>query len=214
MPYLLALTLVLSGITDDDASTAPPLIEASGPLDGGRAAPPAVETEDGECVTEDGLPCVEEKVPTKTKKKRVYRRRVKKEEPELRFVGSAAVLGGVALNANVVGEIGVSGSAGVLFKPGIGIVALAHVHLNPVMNGVNQRYGLGVGARFGSKSYLTVGVSPTLAVDANGARFGGTVLTQVFVLIYSRFGLMLQPAIHFDAAGVLFSATLGVGFSF
>lgn len=216
MAYLLALTLVLSGVIDDDATTSPPLLEVSGPLDGGRAAPtPVVETEDGECVTDDGLPCVEDtKTPTKKKKRTSRKPRVKKEEPEFRLVGSAALLGGVALNANVAGEIGASGSVGVLFKPGIGIVGLAHVHLNPTSAGVNQRYGLGVGARFGSKSYLTVGVSPTLAVDTTGARFGGTVLTQVFVLIYSRFGVMLQPSIHFDAAGVLFSATIGVGFSF
>ena len=118
------------------------------------------------------------------------------------------------MRKHVAAEIGVSGSAGVLFKSGIGVVALAHVHLNPVPGGVNHRYGLGAGVRFGSKSYLTVGLSPTLAVDGNGVRFGGTVLTQVFVLLYSRFGVMLQPSIHFDAQGVLFSATLGAGFSF
>lgn len=216
MSYFLALALVLSGVIDDDAATAPPLLEATGPSDGGRSAPlpPTIETEDGECVTEDGLPCPDEKVATKAKRKRGSRRRVKKEEPDLRFVGGAALLGGVSLNQNVAGEIGLSGSAGVLFKPGIGIVSLAHVHLNPLQSGVNQRYGLGIGGRFGSKSYLTVGLSPTLAVDASGVRFGGTVLTQVFVLLYSRFGVMLQPAIHFDAAGVLFSATLGVGVNF
>ncbi|MGV3620557.1 MAG: hypothetical protein ACO1OB_07055 [Archangium sp.] len=222
MPYLLALSLVLSGVYDDDGATAPPLLEASGPRDGGRAAPPppVTETEDGECVTDEGLPapCVEETVepeqPTKKKKRTTRRRRVKKELPDVRFVANGAVLGGVALNANVAGEIGVSASAGALFKSGIGIVGLAHVHLNPNATRVNQRYGLGVGARFGSKSFLTVGLSPTIAVDAAGVRFGGTVLTQVFVLISSRVGVMLQPAIHFDASGVLFSATLGVGVSF
>lgn len=219
MICLCALVVLLAGSVDDDGASSPPLLEATGPQDGGRAAPVAFETEDGECVTDEGLPasCIEEPAPvekTKKRKKTTRRRRPKKEEPELRLAGSAAVLGGVALDANVAAEIGLSGSAGVLFKPGIGVVGLAHVHLNPTASGVKQRYGLGVGARFGTKSHLTVGLSPTLAVDATGARFGGTVLAQVFVLVISRFGVMFQPAIHFDAAGVLFSATLGVGFSF
>ncbi len=222
MPYTLVLALLMSGVVDDDAS-APPLLEASGPNDGGREAPqPVLETEDGECVTDEGLPasCVEESAPvekdTKKKKRTTRRRRGPKKDrtPDVRFVGLAGVLGGVALSSTVAAELGLSGAAGVLFKPGIGVVALAHVHLNPTSTRVNQRYGLGAGVRFGSKSHFTLGLSPTLLVDAAGVRFGGTVIAQILAVVASRFGVLLQPALTFDATGVVFSATIGLGVTF
>lgn len=222
MPYALVFALLMSGVVDDDAS-APPLLEASGPNDGGREAPqPVLETEDGECVTDEGLPapCVDESAPvekdTKKKKRTTRKRRGPKKDstPDVRFVGMAGVLGGVTLSSNVAPEFGVSGSAGVLFKPGIGVVAIAHVHLNPTSMGVGQRYGVGAGVRFGRKSHFTLGLSPTLSIDTTGARFGGTVIAQVLVTVVSRFGLVLQPSVTFDARVVVFSATLGIGATF
>ncbi len=225
MLYVCALALVLGQAIDDgDGATPPPLLEVTGPTDGGRAPPlPALETEDGECVTDEGLPavCSDEPEPEPTqperrkkKRRRGTRRKKAQQEAALRGVGFVGATAGLAISNDVALDVGVTGAAGVLFKEGVGVVALAHVHLNPTAAGVSQRYGLGAGVRVGTRSHLTLGLTPTLFVTPDAVRFGGTVLAHIYAQLTPHVGLLVQPSLGFNGQSFVFAISGGAGFEF
>ncbi len=142
-------------------------------------------------------------------------------EPSLAPVGDIAGHGGVLITGSgVLGAFGLTGSGGVVFRPGIGIVGVAFANFAPSSFGVAQFYGLGPAARFGRKSHVAVGVAPVLGIIPATTVTPTTVgvTTALFVrgalVIGDHFMLTAQPTLYADNSGLFFTITAGAGFSF
>ena len=165
------------------------------------------------------------------KERRRERREAEREErreregPPVHFVGNLVGHGGLFTAvtpgfASVSGVFGASGSAGILFRSGIGLVAVANVQLSPNGFGLAQFYSLGPAIRFGEKSHILVGVAPTIGVvpatTANPPAVGllGSVFAQGALVLLDRLTLMVQPMLSADRGGFIFTLTGGVGVQF
>lgn len=165
------------------------------------------------------------------KERRRERREAEREErrekdgPGAHFVGNLVGHGGlfVAVTPSVAvasGVFGASGSAGVMFRSGIGIVGVVNVQLSPNGFGLAQFYSVGPAIRFGEKSHILIGVAPTLGVvpatTASPAAVGllGSVFAQGALVLLERLTLMVQPMLSADRGGFIFTLTGGVGVQF
>lgn len=208
MLYLAVAALLLTTPPDEG----PPLIEADSgegdfELPSFDNAADATTTPD-ETAPEPGAP---------NRKKPSKRRSRKKVVPELRAVGLVALGAGIGVqtSATVQFDADLVGAGGVMFRSGVGVVGLANIQLMPGATGITQRYGLGAGVRFGRRTHVTIGSTATvLSTPRFGPEFAGTAIVQVFGLIKSRFGFVLQPTFTWSAHVLLFSVTLGLGVNF
>lgn len=164
-----------------------------------------------------------ERIRERREAEREQRREI--EGPSARFVGNIVAHGGMLVAATpttaaIYGAFGASGSAGVMFRSGIGIVGVANVQLAPNGFGIMQMYSLGPAVRFGSKSHVLVGVAPTLGVvpanTQSPAAVGllASVFAQGSLVLLDRLTLMLQPVLSSDGRGVILTLTGGIGVQF
>ncbi|MDP2275645.1 MAG: hypothetical protein Q8K32_33160 [Archangium sp.] len=126
--------------------------------------------------------------------------------------------GGLFGGGAAVPAFAFTGSAGVRFRSGVGIVGVAHGRIVVGPGGSIQLYGLGPGVRFGNRTQLTLALTGTYgAINVGSLRSGGglfTMLAQVAVVIGDHFTLLAQPTIDFDASEVIGSLTGGLGITF
>ncbi len=206
MLYLAVAALLLTNTPDDEA---PVIEDDSGEGEFGLPSfETAPESAPDEPDDEPGAPARKKHQKKKPRRKRVV--------PELRGVGLLSLGAGIGASASGLQfDADLIGSGGVMFRPGIALVGLAHVQLMPSAVGVTQRYGLGAGVRFGRHTHLTLGTTANVLYTRRyGAEFAGTAIVQVFGLIKSRFGFVLTPTFTWSAHLVLFSVTLGLGVNF
>ncbi|MGV3620555.1 MAG: hypothetical protein ACO1OB_07045 [Archangium sp.] len=148
-----------------------------------------------------------------------------REGPSTRFVGNIAGHGGLLTAVtpsflSASGVFGASGSAGILFRSGIGIVAVANVQLSPNAFGLSQFYSVGPAVRFGEKSHILVGIAPTIGVvpatttTPPAVGLLGSVFAQTALVLLERLTLMVQPMLSVDRGGFIFTLTGGVGVQF
>lgn len=145
-----------------------------------------------------------------------------REGPPLRPVGNLVAHGGILVaTPSVRGLFGASGSAGVMFRPGIGVVGVANVQLVPNGEfGIAQLYSLGPAVRFGHKSHVLLGVAPTFGVvpattvTPPTTGFLWSVFAQGALVLADHFTLMLQPMLSVDLSGVIFTVSGGAGWQF
>lgn len=148
-----------------------------------------------------------------------------REGPAVHFVGNLVGHGGllVAVTPNIAtasGVFGASGSAGVMFRSGIGIVGVVNVQLSPNGFGLAQFYSLGPAIRFGEKSHVLIGVAPTVGVipattsSPPIAGLLGSVFVQGALVLLERLTLMVQPMLSADRGGFIFTLTGGIGVQF
>lgn len=162
---------------------------------------------------------VSEPSPVKTRRSRKNSNAVE-EEPVARAVGLIGIMYGAMFGGGAaVPAFAFTGSAGVRFRSGVGIVGVAHGRIVVGPGGSIQLYGLGPGVRFGNRTQLTLALTGTFAAInvANVQAAGGgllSVLAQVAVVIGDHFTLLAQPTIDFDASGVIGSLTGGLGITF
>ncbi|MBL8912740.1 MAG: hypothetical protein JNM17_18745 [Archangium sp.] len=142
------------------------------------------------------------------------------ETPSIKPAGLLAASVGTSFQNGVLPTGAMSLALGLRFANGIGIVALAHgrIALLPTADGSLQIYGLGAGVRFGERSHVTIGVSPTVAVfevPVNpGTRAGVSILAHLVLRIGEYFAVLLQPVIDFTEQAIIGSATIGAGVTF
>lgn len=142
------------------------------------------------------------------------------EEPVARPVGLLGVMyGGLFGGGSAVPIFAFTGAAGVRFRSGVGLVAVAHGRIFVGSAGTIQLYGLGPGLRLGNRSQLTLALTGTFAaIDVGAIRVSGgglvSILAQVAIVLGDHFTLLAQPTIDFDASGVVGSVTGGLGITF
>jgi len=145
-------------------------------------------------------------------------------EPPSRVVGLVGVTAGlVATGTFLGGAIGATGSAGVRFRSGVGVVGVGLIDYSPAAGASTQLYGVGAGVRFGNHSQLTLAGLPTIAVTTvkvlkntvTGTAFGFSLLAQGALVLVDILTLFAQATLGLDTTGaVTFALSGGVGLSF
>ena len=199
-----ALVMCVSQVSDV------PTRDATEPVDVRPAEErPCLDTPDAPAA----LRCATPKAPAEAPKKVVV------ETPPPRLVAGLGVLAGALVDgANPAApELAFTGTLGVGFSSGVGVVAVLHAGFaGRIWNqGTVHRYGLGLGVRFGDKSHLLLGVSPSLVLrideEATRASAAATVLLQAVLVVWKNISVLAMPAFTIGGAGVMGSLSGGVG---
>ncbi|MDP1825476.1 MAG: hypothetical protein Q8L48_19615 [Archangium sp.] len=145
-------------------------------------------------------------------------------EPVSRVVGLLGVTAGLLTSGDFLsGAVGATGSVGVRFRSGVGLVGVGLIDYAPLAQSNVQLYGAGPGVRFGNRNQLTLATLPTLAVatvkvartTVTGAAFAFTFLAQGSVVLIDILALFAQATLGVDTGGgVTFALSGGVGLSF
>jgi hypothetical protein len=112
------------------------------------------------------------------------------------------------------------GAAGVRLPAGVGFVGVLHGRIvaSLAANSSIHLYGLGPGIRFGNRTQVTLGVSPTLAaITLNGNLATGflfSVFAQGALVLGPRFTFLVQTIVDFGTGGTMGAITGGLGASF